>query len=134
VIVNIVHYFSVPFITAVTALKSLDREYETVSDSLGVPFYKTMMRITIPMSFRAIVEILVYFFVNAMITVSAVVFLYTPVTRVASVTILNIRDAGEVAIAAAMSMMVLGVNILVRFVYEIVNGRITKKIDAWKVR
>ena len=134
VIVNIVHYFSVPFITAVTALKSLDKEYETVSDSLGVPFYKTMLRITIPMSFRAIVEILVYFFVNAMITISAVVFLYTPVTRVASVTILNIRDAGEVAAAAAMSMVVLSVNILVRFVYEAVNIRLSKKIDAWKVR
>ena len=134
IIANVVHYFSVPYITAVTALKSLDKEYETVSDSLGVPFYKTLFKVTIPMSFRAIVEIVVYFFVNAMITVSAVVFLYTPVTRVASVTILNVQDAGEVAIAAAMSMLVLGVNVVVRLIYEIVNFRLAKKIDAWKVR
>ena len=134
VIANIIHYFSVPYITALTALKSLDKEYETVSDSLGVPFYKTLFWVTIPMSFRAIVEILVYFFVNAMITVSAVVFLYTPVTRVASVTILNIRDGGEVAVAAAMSMLVLGVNIIVRLIYEVVNGTLSKKIDTWKIK
>jgi iron(III) transport system permease protein len=134
IIVNIIYFFSVPFITASTALKSLDKEYETVSDSLGVPFYKTLMRVTLPMSFRAIVEIAVYYFVNAMVTVSAVVFLYTPVTRTASVTILNIQDAGEIAVATAMSMIILGVNILVRLTYEIINVKIAKKIDAWKVR
>ena len=129
---NIIHYFSVPFITAVTALKSLDKEFETVSDSLGTPFYKTLLKVTIPMSFRAIVEMFVYFFVNAMVTISAVVFLYTPATRVASVTIMNIRDVGEIAVAAAMSMVVLGVNIAVRLAYEAANSRLTKKIDAWK--
>ncbi|MGL5973096.1 MAG: putative 2-aminoethylphosphonate ABC transporter permease subunit, partial [Oscillospiraceae bacterium] len=106
VIVNIIHYFSVPFITASTALKRLDGEFETVSDSLRVPFYCTLFKITIPMSVGAILEMVVYFFVNSMITVSAVVFLYTPVFKLASVAILNMRDAGDIAEAAAMSMII----------------------------
>ncbi len=134
VIVNIVHYYSVPFVTASTALKRLDNEFETVSDSLRVPFYRTLMRITIPMSIGAILEMAVYFFVNSMITVSAVVFLYSPAFKLASVAILNVRDAGDVAEAAAMSMIVFGINIIVRILYEFTHQRISTKTDAWLKR
>ncbi len=134
VIVNIIHYFSVPFVTASTALKRLDREFETVSDSLRVPFYKTLFKITVPMSFTAILEMMVYFFVNSMITVSAVVFLYTPMTKLASVAILNIKDAGDTQSAAAMSMIILAVNIVLRLIYEFVRTRSSKKTEAWLKR
>lgn len=134
VIVNIIHYFSVPFVTASTSLKRLDSEFETVSDSLRVPFYKTLFKITIPMSMGAILEMAVYFFVNSMITVSAVVFLYTPAFKLASVAILNVRDAGDIAEAAAMSMIVFGINIVIRLVYEIVKSRVQYRTDAWLKR
>lgn len=134
VIVNIIHYFSVPFVTASTALKRLDGEFETVSDSLRVPFYKTLFKITVPMSAGAILEMAVYFFVNSMITVSAVVFLYTPAFKLASVAILNVRDAGDIAEAAAMSMVVFGINIVIRLIYEFVKVRVQRKTDAWLKR
>lgn len=75
---NMIHFYSVPFSTATTALKRIDREFETVSESMGVPFYRTLWKVTIPMCFPAICEMWVYFFVNALVTVSAVVFLYSP--------------------------------------------------------
>lgn len=134
VIVNIIHYYSVPFVTASTALKRLDREFETVSESLGVPFYLTLFRITIPISFGAILEMIVYFFVNSMITVSAVVFLYTPATILTSVAILNVRDAGDIAEAAALSMIIFGTNIIVRLAYEVISKRVGRKTDAWLQR
>ncbi len=134
IIVNIIHYFSVPFVTATTALKRLDSEFETVSDSLRVPFYKTLFRITVPMSIGAILEMAVYFFVNSMITVSAVVFLYTPKFKLASVAILNVRDAGDIAEAAAMSMVIFAINIVIRLVYEFVKSKLQRKTDAWLKR
>ncbi len=134
VAVNIIHYFSVPFVTASTALKRLDREFETVSDSLRVPFYRTLFKITLPMSLAAILEMAVYYFVNSMITVSAVVFLYTPATKLASVAILNIKDAGDTQAAAAMSMVILLINILLRLVYEAVRTRTAKKTEGWLKR
>ena len=45
-----------------------------------------------------------YLFVNAMTTVSAVVFLYSPETTLAAIAVLNMDDAGDVAPAAAMAM------------------------------
>ena len=47
-----------------------------------------------------------HLFVNAMTTVSAVVFSYSPHTTLASAAVLNMDDAGDIAPAAAMGMMI----------------------------
>jgi hypothetical protein len=77
VISNIVHFYSVAFLTATTALKQLDREFEMVSESMGVSFARTFTRVTVPICVPAILEIGMFYFVNAMATVSAVIFLYS---------------------------------------------------------
>ena len=79
-----------------TALKALDAEFESVSASLKVPFYKTFWRVTVPVCLPAILDIARYFFVNAMTTISAVVFLYSPDTQLAAIAILNLDEAGEI--------------------------------------
>ncbi len=96
VVVTIIHYYTSSHLTAVTALKALDNEFEAVSASLKVPFYKTFFRVTVPVCLPAILDIGRYLFVNAMVTISAVVFLYAPDTQLASVTILTLDDAGEI--------------------------------------
>lgn len=134
ILANVMHYFSVPFVTASTALKKLDKEFEVVSKSLQVPFYRTFLKITLPMSLGAILEMFVYYFVNAMITVSAVVFLYTPLTKIASISILNMRDAGDIAAAAAMSMVLFGINVVVRLLYEFTGQVLSNKWGIWQNR
>lgn len=94
VLANITHFYAVPFITATTALKKLDKEFELVSESMRVPFYRTFMRVTVPMSLPAIIEIAMYFFVNSMVTVSAVVFLRAADMNLAAVALVNMEDAG----------------------------------------
>jgi iron(III) transport system permease protein len=71
---TIVHFYTTGHLTATTALKSLDAEFESVSASLKVPFYKTFWRVTLPICTPAMVDIARYFFINAMTTISAVVF------------------------------------------------------------
>jgi iron(III) transport system permease protein len=101
-----VHFYTTGHLTAVTALKSLDGEFEAVSASLKVPFYKTFWRVTLPICTPALVDIARYFFINAMTTISAVVFLYSPETKVASIAILNLDEAGEMGAAAAMAVLI----------------------------
>ncbi len=128
---DLIHYYSVPFSTATTALKRLDREFETVSESMGASLITMLRRVVIPLSLPAIFEMAVYYFVNAMITVSAVVFLYSPTVKIAAVAIVSMNDAGDVAPAAAMCMVILLINLTVRLIYEGVNGRLTRKSHAW---
>ena len=103
---TIVHFYTTGHLTAVTALKSLDAEFEAVSASLKVPFFKTFWRVTLPICTPALVDIARYFFINAMTTISAVVFLYSPETKVASIAILNLDEAGEIGAAAAMAVLI----------------------------
>ncbi|WP_211748519.1 ABC transporter permease subunit [Paenibacillus sp. Marseille-Q4541] len=44
VLANIVHFFSVSFLSATTALRQLDKEMEQAADSMNVSFYKTFFR------------------------------------------------------------------------------------------
>ena len=71
-----------------------------------MPFYKTFCRVTVPVCLPAILDIGRYLFVNAMTTISAVVFLYSPETKLASIAILNLDEAGEIGAAAAMATLI----------------------------
>lgn len=134
VLSNIVHFYTVSFMTATTALKQLDREFESVSESLGVPFYRTFWKVTLPLSLPALLETAMYYFVNAMVTVSAVVFLYSPRLKLASVAIVNMDDAGDTAAAAAMSVLVILTSVGVRLLYDLATRGLARRAQAWKSR
>jgi iron(III) transport system permease protein len=131
VVSNLVHYFTVPFLTATTTLKQLDAEFENVSASLGVAFYRTFWRVTMPIALPSIVGISMYFFLNAMVTLSAVVFLVAPGTELAAVAVLLLDDAGESAQATAMSVLIIASGLLVRLVYWALLRGVTRRTQAW---
>ena len=69
-----------------------------------------------------------------MTTVSAVVFLYSSDTTLASVAVLNMDDAGDVAPAAAMAMMIAYTCDGMRLVHMLLTRRINLKTQAWRTR
>ena len=129
---TIIHYYTSSHLTAVTALKSLDNEFEAVSASLKVPFYKTFVRVTVPVCLPAILDIARYLFINAMVTISAVVFLYSPDTKVASIAIINLDEAGEIGPAAAMSTLIVATSALICLVYAVVTRWLLSRTQAWR--
>jgi len=133
VICTVTHFYTVSHLTATTALKQMDPEFEAVSMSLKVPFYKTFWRVTVPVCVPAILDISIYLFVNAMTTVSAVVFIYSADTTLASVAVLNMDDAGEVASAAAMGMMIVCTSAGVRVLHALLTRGIARASQAWRV-
>jgi iron(III) transport system permease protein len=134
VISNMVHFYTVAFLTATTALKQLDKEFETVSESMAVPFYRTFWKVTVPVCLPAILEIGMFYFVNSMATVSAVIFLYSADIPLASVAVANMDDAGDTAPACAMSVLIVGANLLVRLFYGMLTRGMRRKTQAWMVR
>jgi iron(III) transport system permease protein len=134
VIATITHFYTVAHLTAVTALKQMDPEFEAVSASLKQPFYKTFWRVTVPVCLVPICDISIYLFVNAMTTVSAVVFLYGPDTTLASVAVLNMDDAGAIAPAAAMGMMIFYTNVAARLVHALATRGVIARTQRWRMR
>ncbi|WP_395701138.1 putative 2-aminoethylphosphonate ABC transporter permease subunit [Aquabacterium sp.] len=131
-ICTVVHFYTTGHLTAVTALKSLDPEFEAVSASLKVPFFKTFWRVTLPICTPALVDIARYFFINAMTTISAVVFLYAPETKVAAIAILNLDEAGEAGAAAAMAVLIAAANTVATLLFMLAGWWIDRRTQAWK--
>ena len=134
VVCTITHFYTVGHLTALTALKQIDQEFEPVAASLKQPFYKLFARVTVPVCLPAILDISIYIFVNAMTTVSAVVFLYSKDTTLASVAVLNMDDAGDVAPAAAMAMMIFYTNAAARLIHLFLSRVLIKRTQAWRMR
>jgi iron(III) transport system permease protein len=132
VLCTVVHFYTTGHLTAVTALKALDAEFESVSASLKVPFWKTFWRVTLPICTPALVDISRYFFINAMTTISAVVFLYSPDTKLVSLTILNLDEAGEIGPAAAMAVLIAAASLAACLVYLGIGWLVDRRTQAWR--
>ena len=67
-----------------------------------------------------------------MTTVSAVVFLYSPETMLASVAVLNMDDAGDIAPAAAMAMMIVYTSAFFRILHAIFSNYLKRRTQIWR--
>ena len=109
-----IHLYTVPHLTAVNVLSQIDRRYESVGRSLGVPGFQTLLRVVLPLSQSGIAEIFTYLFASAMTTISAVVFLYKPASIVAAVAVIDLIDSGFISEGAAMSTLIFASVLAVR--------------------
>lgn len=132
VLANVIHFYSISFLTANTALKKLDKEFERVSLSMGIPWYKTFFNVTFPMCLESILEIFFYYFVNSMVTISALVFLYTSNLSLLSIAVINLDDTGEIAKASAMSIIILLTNVIIKIIYQIILNFLQKRKNKIK--
>jgi iron(III) transport system permease protein len=75
-----------------------------------------------------------YFFVNAMTTVSAVVFIYSPETTLASIAVLAMDDAGDIAPAAAMATLIFATAATGRLLIGLADRAQARTTQRWRTR
>ncbi|MBP50376.1 MAG: putative 2-aminoethylphosphonate ABC transporter permease subunit [Acidiferrobacteraceae bacterium] len=131
---TVTHFYTVSHLTAVTALKQMDREFESVSASLKIPLRRSFFKVTVPVCIPAILDISIYLFLNAMTTVSAVIFLYSSTTKVASVAAIHMDELGEVSSAAAMAMLIVYACLAVRLLHLLATHSLLRRLQAWRTR
>jgi len=108
-ICNVYHYHAQGFLIATTSVKQISGTLDEASTVLGAGFLRTMAKITLPIIWPSIVSVGVFFFVRSMVTLSALIFLITPSTQVAAVSVLLLDDAGNQNQAAAFSACIMAV-------------------------
>jgi iron(III) transport system permease protein len=101
---------------------------------LKVPFYRTFWRVTVPVCLPAILDIAAYYFVNAMTTVSAVIFLYSSQTKLLSIAAVNTDDAGNTANACAMGTMIVIACGLAKLLQILASNGLSRRTQAWRRR
>jgi len=133
VVSTLTHLYSVPHLTALTALKALDREIERVGLSLRVPVWRTFWHVTVPTCAPALLDIWLYLFLRAMTTLSAIIFLYTSQTKVAAIAVIHVDETGATASAAAMAMLIVYACLVVRLAHHALSERLLPRWQRWRM-
>lgn len=131
VISTIVHYYTVPHLTLTNAIKQIPLQLDQAAQTLGTSKWKTFWKVYLPMCFPALCDVSVYIFVNAMTTVSAAIFLYSPDTSLAAVAVLNMDDAGDTVAAVAMSILILTTSCVVKLIHWLFTRKIMARSQQW---
>ena len=97
-----------------------------------VPLLRHFCRVTLPICLPTVLEIARYLFINAMTTVSALVFLYAPGNMPASVSILHLDEAGDLGPAAAMATLIVLTTMTVSVLYSIATHFLLRHHQAWR--
>lgn len=132
VLSTVVHLYTVPHLTALTALKQLDSGLEAVGSSLKVPRLTTFLQVVVPVSLPTILRIASYLFMNSMTTISALVFLYSANTKVATVSVVLLNDNAMLGPAAAMSVLIVATSAAVVSLQWLLMQGLLRRTQAWR--
>ena len=99
----------VAVLAAVNALEQIDPAIEEAAVSLGAGALRTFTRVIGPLLVGPACSIFVYFFINGMVTVSAVIFLISPGLDLGSVAILAQVENGYPGVACALGTLILAI-------------------------
>lgn len=75
VLCNVVHFFSTPYLMMKESLAKMNASWETTAMLMGDSWIKTVFRVVTPNAMSTIISVFSYYFINAMVTISAVIFL-----------------------------------------------------------
>lgn len=126
IVVNIFHFISYPYILAYNSLNKLNINLERVGETLGINRFYIIRDVIVPQLKNSLVEMFTYFFINSMMTISAVAFLVPPAPKPISLMINQFNDQLLIECAAFVSLMILFVNIIIKILF---NFLLQKKIN-----
>lgn len=132
VLSTIIHYYTVPHLTLSNAIQQIPAQLDHVGQSLGSSSWTMFSKIYLPLTFPALCDVMLYLFVNAMTTVSAAIFLYSPDTNLAAVAVLNMDDAGDTVAAVAMSILILMTSVVVKLVHWLLTYKLMRSSQRWR--
>lgn len=121
VIVNSVHFFASPYLMSYNSLSKLGSELEAVGETLGIGRWRMVRDVIIPQSWGTLLEMFSYFFVNSMMTISAVSFLATGDTKPLALMINRFQALVKLESAAVVSVLILLVNLLMRGLIHLIR-------------
>jgi iron(III) transport system permease protein len=101
------HFHAQGFLTAITSFKQVSAVFDEASAMLGGSIIRTLRKVTLPIIWPSLVRSSVFFFMQAMVTLSAVIFLFSPASTVASVVVVQLEDFGDMSAAAAFATLIM---------------------------
>jgi len=112
--VNMIHFIASPYLMMYNSLSKINENTEGVAHTMGIARAYMIRDVFIPQCKYTLLEMFSYFFVNCMMTISAVSFLATTANKPISLMINQFEAQMQIECAAVVSLMILGVNLLIK--------------------
>ena len=132
IVVNTIHFFGSPYVLAKNCLTKINLDYETVGGTIGASRFKILIQVLIPNSISTLLEMFTYYFVNSMVTISAVGFLCTFYNQPLSIMISTFDKSSNYEMQAVVSVIILFINVVMKFGLVVLNNRINVKKESIK--
>lgn len=118
VMVNTVHFFASPYLMMQTSFSKVNPNLGAVASTLGIGKTRLLMEILLPQCGRTVREMFAYFFVNSMMTISAVSFLFNTDNKPIALMINQFEAQAQMEAAAVVSLLILAVNMAIKALVE----------------
>jgi len=126
ILVNMIHFISSPYLMMYNSLSKINENLEGTAQTLGIGRLHLIKDVLIPQCKGTIIEMFTYFFVNCMMTISAVSFLASTANKPISLMINQFEAQAQIEFAAVVSILILGVNLIIKAVAYLVKSRTHK--------
>jgi len=133
ILVNIIHFVASPYLMAYNALQKVNPNYEVVAKTCNIPITNIIIDVIIPCTKKTIREMFAYFFVNSMITISAVTFLFNTRTMPLSLMINTYEGNLMLGEAAIISLIILFFNLIVKGTIYLINRREHRRSELYGI-
>ena len=125
---NAVHFFASPYLMMYNTLGKLNGELEAVGKTLGIKRIRIIVDVIVPKVRFTLYEMALYFFVNSMMTISAVSLLAPPAPQPLSLMISRAESQIDIGKAATVSLLILIINLVIKLIITVIN-RVKNKIQ-----
>ena len=132
ILANIVHFFTTPYLMAKQAFSRMNSSYEVTGELMGDSYFKTLCRVVIPNSYNTILEMCSYLFINAMVTISAIIFLTGAKTMVTTTKIKELQYFEKFDAIFVLSLLIFLTNMLVKLLLDSYTHYLDKKSKSTK--
>ena len=126
-LVNSMHFFSSPYLMAYNTFGKINENLEDVGATMGISRWKVIRDVLLPQSAGTIVEMMSYFFVNCMMTISAVSFLANVSNKPIALMITQFEGQMQLECAAFVSLIIFIVNVIMKYVVFLVKREIIRR-------
>ncbi|MGC0790951.1 ABC transporter permease subunit [Pantoea agglomerans] len=106
----------------IAAMSQLDKSLDEASLTLGANSFRTLRKVVLPLLKPAISAALVYAFVRAITSISAVIFLVSAQYNMATSYIVGLVENGEYGVAIAYSSVLIVVMLLIIGLFQLLVG------------
>lgn len=131
IMANVVHFFATPYLMSTAALSKMNAGWETTGLLMGDTWWRTVRRVVIPNALPTLYQMFETYFINAMVTISAVVFLCGTRTMLVTTRIKELQYFEKFDAIFVLSLLIFFTNVAAKLLFDrLAEGKKVKKTRA----